>query len=315
MGVDHIRKVAVIGMGTMGPDIAFAFARGGCQVAALGTRPESLDRARKRIDADCRNLVDSGFIKAEDVDAIQSGIEYTLDWDAAVSQADYVTEAVPENLEAKRQIFKRCGETCGKEVVVASNTSSISIDEIASAMLFPERAVITHWFIPAHIMPVVEVVSGRKTSQATLQLTRALLSRVGKRPVVCKENPGFVHNYIQAAMIGAAVALVEQGVCTAEDADSIVENGFALRLPRIGPLRMADYAGLDTALALLKYMYMKTRNPSFEPPKSLEAMVARGELGLKTGKGFYSYSDEEVERIRLLADRTVMDVLKVLGKV
>jgi 3-hydroxybutyryl-CoA dehydrogenase len=315
MNVEHIGRVAVIGMGTMGPDIALAFARGAYQVVALGTRQERLDTAKKRIDSNCRHLVESGFVQIEEVESIKSRIEYALDWDIAVSKADYVTEAVPENLEAKKQIFKRCDETCGKDAVIASNTSSMSVDEIASDMLFPERAVITHWFIPAHIMPMIEVVPGQKTSDATLQLTRALLTRIGKRPVVCKETPGFVHNYIQAAMICAAVTLVEKGVCTSEDADTIVENGFALRLPRIGPLRVADYIGLDTVLALLKYVNGKTKNSSFEPPKLLEDMVARGEFGLKTGKGFYSYCDAEAERIRLLADSTVMDILKVFKKV
>ena len=311
MQVEDIKRVAVVGMGIMGPDIALACAFRGYGVAALDTQQTSLERARKRLEANIRFGLEQGIIDREKGEDVTSRIHFTLDWEEAMEQAQYVTEAVPENLDIKRDVFRRCGELCSKEVVVASNTSSMSIDEIASEMKFPERAVVTHWFIPAHLMPVVEVVPGKNTSASATSLACAFLSRIGRRPVVCKENPGFVHNYIQAAMFRAALTLVEKGVCSAEDVDTVIQNGFALRLASIGPIRMADYAGLDTSLNLFRYVYGKTNDPGFKPPGILEEMVAKGELGMKTGKGFYNYPPEEVERIRKEADLTVLEIKKV----
>lgn len=311
MQVEEIKRVAVVGMGIMGPDIALACAFRGYRVAALDRRQASLEKAQRRLEANIRIWLEQGILDQEKADDVTSRIDFTLDWEEAMGRAQYVTEAVPENLDAKRDVFRRCGELCGKETVVASNTSSMSIDEIASEMKFPERAVVTHWFIPAHLMPVVEVVPGKNTAASTTSLACAFLSDIDKRPVVCKDNPGFIQNYIQAAMFRAALTLVEKGVCSAKDVDTVVQNGFALRLASIGPIRMADYAGLDTCLNLFRYVYGKTDDPGFKPPGILEEMVAKGELGMKTGKGFYDYSPEEVEQIRKEADLTVLEIKKV----
>ncbi len=315
MRVEEIKRVAVVGMGIMGPDIALACAFRGYGVAALDTQQESLERARKRLEANIRFGLEQGIIDREKADDVRNRIDFTLDWDRAMDHVQYVTEAVPENLAIKRDVFRRIGKRCGKAVVVGSNTSSMGIDEISAEMRFPERAVVTHWFIPAHLMPVVEVVPGRNTAAWATSLACDFLSGIERRPVVCGENPGFVHNYIQAAMFRAALTLVEEGVCSAKDVDAVVQNGFALRLASIGPIRMADYAGLDTCLNLFKYVHQKTGDDGFKPPGILEEMVARGELGMKTGRGFYDYSTEEVERIRKEADLTVLESRKVEEKV
>lgn len=315
MRVEEIKRVAVVGMGIMGPDIALACAFRGYGVAALDTQEQSLERARKRLEANIRFGLEQKIIDREKADDVRSRIHFTLDWNEAMDRVQYVTEAVPENLKIKRDVFRRCGERCDKEIVVASNTSSMSIDEISAGMPFPERAVVTHWFIPAHLMPVVEVVPGQNTAPWATSLACDFLSGIGRRPVVCGENPAFVHNYIQAAMFRAALTLVEKGVCSAKDVDTVVQNGFALRLAGIGPIRMADYAGLDTCLNLFRYVHEKTGDAGFKPPAILENMVAKGELGMKTGKGFYDYSPEEVEQIRKEADLTVLEIKKVEGKV
>ena len=315
MRVEEIKRVAVVGMGIMGPDIALTCAFRGYGVAALDTQQTSLERAQKRLEDNIRLGLQQGLLDPEKADDVRSRIHFTLDWEEALAPAQYVTEAVPENLDIKRDVFRRCGELCGKEVVVTSNTSSMSIDEISAKMQFPERAVVTHWFIPAHLMPVVEVVPGKNTAASTTALACDFLSSIGRRPVVCGESPGFVHNYIQAAMFRAALTLVEKGICSAKDVDTVVQNGFALRLAGIGPIRMADYAGLDTSLNLFRYVHQKTGDDTFKPPEILEDMVAKGELGMKTGKGFYDYSPEEVERIRKEADLTVLEIRKVEEKV
>ncbi len=307
-----VRKTAVVGMGIMGPDIALGFALGGCGVMAYARRPESLEDAGKRVASNMEQLVRENLVRAEAADTITARIIYTSDLEEALEQADYVTEAVSENIAVKQNIFKQCGDICDGDVVITSNTSSISIDEIAGNMKHPERAIVTHWFIPAHLMPVIEVVPGSRTSDATVQATRDLLKGIGKRPAVCRENPAFVHNFIQAAMSRAALMLVEEGICEPEDVDAIVQNGFALRLAAIGPVRMVDYAGLDTALSLMKYVYGKTGNPWFKPPEILVEKVEKGELGMKSGKGFYTYAQGEVDRIRKIADETVIGVKKAL---
>lgn len=310
MKVEQIHRVVIVGTGIMGTGIALAFARAGYRVAAVDTRQDSLDRAGKTLATECRELVDGAFLGEKEVDEVLGRVSLILGGDEAISTAQYIIEAVPESLELKRNVFERCGSLCGPETVVASNTSTMSISDIAARMNRPERAVVTHWFIPPHLMPVVEVVPGTGTSEQTVQLTKALLQKVGKRPVVCKENPGFIHNYIQLAMTRAAMSLVEKGVCSAEDVDAVVMNGFALRLAQLGPMRSVDYAGLETALHALQYIYEKTGDTTFQPPSILKEKVAKGELGLKTGKGFYVYSLEQATKFSALANEAVMQAIK-----
>jgi 3-hydroxybutyryl-CoA dehydrogenase len=308
--IEQVRRVAIVGTGIMGTGIALAFARAGYQTAAVDTRQENLDRAKKTALTACRELVNGGLLKESQVDAVLKNLSLTLDLDQTISQADFIVEAVPEILKVKQSVFERCGNLCSPETVVTSTTSSMSISEIAAHMKHPERAVVTHWSIPPHVMPVIEVVPGKGTSDEVVQLTKALLQKVGKTPVVCKENPGFIHNYIQTAMARAAISLVDMGVGTAEDIDTVVKNGFALRLAELGPIRAADYAGLETLLHVLEYLYEKTGDSTFKPPAILKEKVAKGELGLKSGKGFYVYSSEEAEKVTALVNNAVMRACK-----
>lgn len=310
LNVEQIHRVVIVGTGIMGTGIALAFARAGYRVAAVDTRQDSLDRAGKILATECRELVDGGLLGRKEADEVLGHVSLILGGDEAISSSQYIIEAVPESLELKRNVFERCGSLCGPETVVASNTSTMSISDIAARMNRPERAVVTHWFIPPHLMPVVEVVPGTGTSEQTVQLTKALLQKLGKRPVICKENPGFIHNYIQLAMTRAAMSLVEKGVCSAEDVDAVVMNGFALRLAQLGPMRSVDYAGLETALHALQYVYEKTGDTTFQPPRILKEKVAKGELGLKTGKGFYVYSPEAAMKFSALANEAVMQAIK-----
>ncbi len=310
INVEQVQRVAVVGTGIMGTGIALAFARAGYQVAAVDSRQDSLERARRTLAADCRELVHAGLLGADEVAAVLGKVSLTLDWDAAITQAHFIVECVPEILKVKQDVFERCGNLCSPESVVTSNTSSMSISEIAAHMKHPQRAVVTHWFIPPHLMPVVEVVPGASTSDRAVQLTKAVLQKVGKKPVVCKENPGFIHNYIQLAMTRAAISLVEMGIGSAEDVDAVVKNGFALRLAQLGPIGSADYAGLETLLHVLEYVHEKTGDATFRPPAILKEKVAKGELGLKSGKGFYAYSPEEAEKISALANDAVMQAVK-----
>ncbi len=198
-------------------------------------------------------------------------------------------EAVPEDMETKQNVFSRCDALCSKDIMIASNTSSMSITRIAANMKSPERAITAHWTIPAHLSPMVEIVCGEKTSAETKGLALELLKATGKHPVFCKDTPGFIHNYLQFALINAALALIEQKVALPEDVDSVVRNGFGLRLASVGPIQFLDMCGLDTVYNVLKYLHEITGDPGYKPPEIIREKVNMGELGVKTAKGFYNY--------------------------
>ena len=286
MDVSKIKKITVIGTGVMGPDISFGFAMAGYDVTGVDIESTILDRAAKKISVNCQQLVEEGIFSEKQAEEIKSRISLTLDWDQAVADADYITEAVPEEMVAKKEVFKKCGEICSEDVIIASNTSSMSITEIASEMRYPRRAISTHWTIPAHLSPMVEVICGEETSPGTKDLAFALLTEIGKKPVVCKDSPGFIHNYVQFAMVKAALDLVESQIATPEDIDTVIRSGFGLRLSSVGPIQFVDMCGLYTILNIQKYMYGITKNPVYKPSRSIEEMVGKGDLGVKNNAGF-----------------------------
>jgi 3-hydroxybutyryl-CoA dehydrogenase len=248
----------------------------------------------------------------EETAKIQSRISLTLDWEKAVAQADYIKEAVPEDMETKREVFRRCEEICSRGVVVASNTFSMSITEIASGMRYPQRAISTHWTIPAHLSPMVEVICAEKTSTATKGLAFALLKKIGKFPVLCKDSPDFIHNYVRFAMVKAALDLITRQIAHPEDIDTVIINGFGLRLPRVGPIQFVDMCGLDTILNIQRYMYGVTKDPVYKPSKDIEEKVERGDLGVKTGKGFYAYNEDEAENMRFQTNLAIIKIRRAL---
>jgi 3-hydroxybutyryl-CoA dehydrogenase len=314
VNVDGIKKITVVGTGIMGPDIALGFAMGGYEVTVLDLEQAILDRAAQKIALNCRQMVEENMFGEEEGAQIQSRIGLTLAWDEAVSGADYITEAVPEEMETKKRVFRKCDELCSQEVVIASNTSSMSITEIASEMRYPQRAITTHWIIPAHLSPTVEVICGEKTSDATAELTLSLLKKAGKFPVLCKDSPGFIHNYVQFAMVKAALDLLELEIATPEGIDTVIRNGFGLRLSSVGPIKFVDMCGLDTILNVQKYLYEMTKDSVYTPSRAIEERVRRGNLGAKTGRGFYDYSGDEADKLRKQTNRSIMKIRKVLGK-
>jgi 3-hydroxybutyryl-CoA dehydrogenase len=315
MNVPEIRKAAVIGTGVMGADIAFGFAMAGYDVTGVDVESAPLDIAARKISVNSQQLIDEGIFSETQVEEIKSRISLSLDWDEAVGNADYVTEAVAEQMALKKTVFKKCDQICRKDVVIASNTSSMSITEIASEMKYPERAISTHWIIPAHLSPMVEVVCGEKTSAATKDLVFALLTKIGKKPVSCKDSPGFIHNYVQFAMVKAALELAEREIARPEDIDTVIRNGFGLRLSSVGPIQFVDMCGLDTILNIQKYMYGITNDPVYQPSKSIEELVDKGELGVKTGQGFYDYSENASEEFGEQTNRGVIKVRKALKQI
>jgi len=311
MKIENIKNVAVIGTGVMGPDISLGFAMAGYDVNLVDIEQNILDLAGNRIAANCRELVAAGVFDEVQAEAVKSRISLTLDWDKAVKAADYVTEAVPEVMEIKQEIFKRCDDLCSENVVIASNTSSMSITQIASRMKNPQRAISTHWIIPPHLSPAVEVVCGEKTSTAVKDFVIRLLKKAGKKPVICKDSPGFIHNYIQFAMVRAALSLLQREIASAEDIDTVIRNGFGLRMSSVGPLQFVDMAGLDTILNIQKYIFDVTDDPVYEPSEIIAEHIDNGDLGVKTGKGFYDYT-EDIEKLRADTNRNILAIKQAI---
>lgn len=288
-------RVAVIGAGLMGHGIAQVFARSGCSVALYDVGKELLDQALRNIETGLETFVNVGLETESNAGRILSRIRTTLDLQDAVRDADFVVEAAPEDPKIKKEIFTKLDDAVPDHSILASNTSMLSISEFGADCRNRDRHIITHWFNPPHIVPVVEVVLGDKTSEETEELTVALLEAAGKKPVrVRKEIPGFLVNRIQTAMFREVLSLLEQGVASAEDIDTAIKGSFGLRLGVIGVLETMDMAGLDLMLKGTSHLYQYIENRD-KPQKILEEKVLRGELGIKTGKGFYTYDSTTTE--------------------
>jgi 3-hydroxybutyryl-CoA dehydrogenase len=188
----------------------------------------------------------------------------------------------------------------------------MSVTEIASEMRFPERAISTHWTIPAHLSPMVEIICGEQTSSTVKDRAFELLRKAGKYPVFCKDSPGFIHNYVQFAMVKAALDLLQNGVATAEDIDAAIRNGFGLRLSSVGPIQFVDLAGLDTILNVQRYLYSMTKDPLYKPIGVIKEMVDAGDLGVKTGKGFYNYAEDDSKDFVGDTNRNIIKILRAL---
>ena len=312
MHLGDIEKITVLGIGVMGPDISMGFAMAGYKVTGVDIKQTAVDAAYAKLAANLEQMLAGQMISPEEAAQIKSRISFTLEWESSVSQADFITEAVPEEMETKIEVYERCGRLCDPKVVVASNTSSMDINLIASKMKHPERAISTHWTIPAHLSPMVEIIRGDKTSQDTEELAFALLRKVGKEPVSCQNKPGFIHNYVQFSMVKAALNLVEAGVASAADVDTVIKNGFGLRLSSVGPVEFVDMCGLDTILNIQKYMFAKTGDSVFRPSKSIEEKVAKGDLGIKSGKGFFDYQQDNSTDFWERTNRNIIRILQAV---
>jgi 3-hydroxybutyryl-CoA dehydrogenase len=282
-------KVAVVGAGLMGHGIAQVFAAAGHPVAITDPSPATLASVHDRVR---RNLERAGG----DPDSAER-IELAGSVDDAVDGASFVVEAAPEQLELKRQLFAKLA-TAAPNAILASNTSVMSIGEIAQDAQRPERVVGTHFWNPPHLIPLVEVTQAERTSDDTVERTMSLLAGAGKRPVHVKRDvPGFIGNRLQHALWREAIALVENGVCAAEDVDTVVKSTLGLKLQVLGPLENADLVGADLTLAIHEYIlpHIDSR-PG--PSPLLQELVERGDLGMKSGRGFRTWTEEEAQTVR-----------------
>ena len=281
----HIERVGVIGAGTMGNGIAQACAAAGVDVVMVDVAQAAVDRGLAAIDTSLERLQKKEKITGEARKAALARIVGTTDY-AKLAAAQLVVEAATENLELKLRILKQVDALAGAGKIIASNTSSISITQLAAVTSRPAQFVGMHFFNPVPMMALVEVIRGLQTSDETIAAVRAFAERLGKTPVVVKNSPGFVVNRILCPMINEAIFALQEGLASAEDIDSAMRLGCN---HPIGPLALADMIGLDVMLAVMNVFYADFNDPKYRPAPLLKEMVAAGYLGRKTKRGFYVY--------------------------
>lgn len=280
-----MKKIVVIGGGTMGLDIAHTFARSGNQVIVREINDEFAAKAKDRLTATLEKLVAKGKMDEAKKAEILGNMTFTSEL-ASAADADLVVEAAVENLEVKKKIFAELDELCKPETILATNTSSISITAIAAATKRPEKVLGMHFFNPAPAMKLVEVIRGARTNDETFKAVYDCAAEIGKSPVEVGEAPGFVVNRILFPMINEAIIVLENGIASKEDIDTAMMYGANHKM---GPLALADLVGLDICLAIMETIFTETGDSKYRPALTMKKMVRAGLLGQKTGEGFYKY--------------------------
>lgn len=281
-----MEKIFVLGAGTMGAGIVQAFAQKGYEVIVRDIKDEFVERGLAGINKSLSKLVSKGKMTEESKEEILSRISGTTDMNLA-SDCDLVVEAAIENMKIKKEIFAELDRICKPETILASNTSSLSITEVASATSRPEKVIGMHFFNPAPVMKLVEIIRGMATSQETFEAVKELSLGIGKEPVEVKEAPGFVVNRILIPMINEASFILEEGIASVEDIDTAMK--FGANHP-MGPLALGDLIGLDVCLAIMDVLYNETGDTKYRASSTLRKYVRAGWLGRKSGRGFYNYS-------------------------
>jgi 3-hydroxybutyryl-CoA dehydrogenase len=296
MTIDDIRRIVVIGAGQMGSQIAMQAALHGYQITLNDLSRDLLDKGMKGNRAQLEKRVAKGQMTQARMGEALDRLAVEPDLDRAARDADFAIEAISERLEPKRECFARLDRACPPHAILCSNSSTLMISQIASATTRPEKCANMHWFFPPLVMKLVEVVKGAQTSEETAQLVAELTRRIGREPVILrKELPGFLVNRILRALVREAYFLLEEGVATFDDIDKAVELG--LNHP-MGPFKLGDFSGLDIGYNARLETYQVTKDPKDMPSPELEKRVKRGDLGRKTGRGFYDYSKTPPAPIR-----------------
>lgn len=289
-----MKNIAVIGAGTMGNGIAHTFAQYGYQVNLIDISEESLNRGMETITKNLDRMLSRERISEEDKNNTLQNITTFTDLKEGVQEVDLVVEAATENEKLKLNIFSQLEEFCKAETILASNTSSISITKIAGATKRPEKVIGMHFMNPVPVMKLVEIINGYSTSKETTRIITELSENLQKVPVEANDYPGFVANRILMPMINEAIETLYNGVAGVKEIDTVMKLGMAHPM---GPLQLADFIGLDVCLSILEVMYNGFKNPKYAPCPLLVNMVLAGKKGIKTGEGFYDYSENKKAEI------------------
>ncbi|MER3427478.1 MAG: 3-hydroxybutyryl-CoA dehydrogenase [Pyrinomonas sp.] len=287
-----IETIAVLGAGTMGHGIAQVAAMAGYAVILYDTSREALERGVERIERNLHRAIQLGKSTDDERDATLQRIRGTRQLEQTL-RADLFIEAVPEVLELKQELLRQLEQSATRPFIFATNTSSLSISELAVAASCPARVVGMHFFNPVHIMKLVEIVVGQQTAPAVVEMVQAVGRRMKKEPITVRDVPGFASSRLGVALGLEAMRMLEEGVASARDIDTAMELGYNHPM---GPLRLSDLIGLDVRLAIAEYLYRKLGSETFRPPEILRRLVAEGKLGKKTGEGFYRWDVEEREK-------------------
>jgi 3-hydroxyacyl-CoA dehydrogenase len=304
--------VAVIGAGIMGAGIAQIFAQAGHPVRLQSRRRETLEAALTCIRTNQEGLVAHGLLTAEAAEAARDRIRVTRDPAEALTGAGFVSENIPEHLQAKQALFAEMDGLVPASTILSTNTSSLPITKIAQATRLPGRVVGMHWFNPPHLIPLVEIIRGERTDDSALDATYRLAQAIGKVPIrVKKDIPGFVANRIQRALEREVFYLDRIGACSREDLEVALKQGLGFRWSVAGPYELADLAGIETFSTVASFLFPELSRDT-EPPPLFAELVASGRLGAKTGAGIYDYGPGDVDRILARRNAMLMDFLKVL---
>ena len=311
MKIEQIRNIAVIGLGAMGPGISQSFAQAGYTVTGFDTNPQAGPACIELIKANLGTLVDAGIVTGSDAASTLKRIGYTSSLEEALSGAHIVIEAVSENRQIKQSVFEQVDRLASAECYLWSNTSTLDIYELVPRGRQP-RTLIAHWFLPPHIIPLVELVKGPETSPVTLDIALTLLKQQDKLPIVIEKYvPGFIINRLLRILGREAFFLLDEGYISQEDLDLAVKASLAPRMMVLGLIQRYDFTGLDlSARNLLDKNFFDP--PIVDRPAALQSRIDRGDLGVKTGKGFYEYGDKPLAQICQARDQLLLKVMQQL---